>query len=121
VIEKDIKLFDILPLFRLNRGDGGYYIDKACTISRDPDDWDNDDVENVGVYRLMVQGPRRIAIQTFQRSLSREHPAFQNIFRPPWDIEPLRGLDGLIRFALHDRGHLVFQLRKAEAWRPSEG
>jgi hypothetical protein len=62
-VEKDINLFDILPLFRLSRGDGGYYVDKACTISRDPEDWDNDDVENVGVYRLMVQGPRRVAIQ----------------------------------------------------------
>jgi UbiD family decarboxylase len=23
-VEKDINLFDLLPLFRLNRGDGGY-------------------------------------------------------------------------------------------------
>jgi 4-hydroxybenzoate decarboxylase len=38
VIEKDINLFDILPLFRLNHGDGGFYIDKAVTISRDADD-----------------------------------------------------------------------------------
>ena len=63
IIDKDINLFELLPLFRLNRGDGGYYIDKACIISRDPDDWDNDDVENVGVYRLMVKGPNRIGIQ----------------------------------------------------------
>jgi UbiD family decarboxylase len=62
-VDKDINLYELLPLFRLNRGDGGYYIDKACIISRDPDDWDNDDVENVGVYRLMVQGPNRIGIQ----------------------------------------------------------
>ena len=48
-----------MPLFRLNRGDGGYFIDKACVVSRDPDDWDNDDVENVGVYRLQVKGPNR--------------------------------------------------------------
>ena len=63
VVEKDLNLFDLLPLFRLNRGDGGYYIDKGCIVSRDPDDWDNDDVENVGVYRLMVKGPNRIGIQ----------------------------------------------------------
>jgi UbiD family decarboxylase len=62
-VDKDINLFELLPLFRLNRGDGGYYIDKACIISRDPDDWDNDDVENVGCYRLMVKGPNRIGIQ----------------------------------------------------------
>lgn len=64
VVDKDINLFELMPLFRLNRGDGGFYIDKACTISRDPDDWNNDDVENVGIYRLQVKGPNRIGIQT---------------------------------------------------------
>jgi 4-hydroxybenzoate decarboxylase len=64
VVEKDINLFALMPLFRLNRGDGGFYIDKACTIARDPDDWDNDDVENVGIYRLQVKGPNRLGIQT---------------------------------------------------------
>jgi hypothetical protein len=34
-IDKDINLFDILPLFRLNHGDGGFYIDKSCIVSRD--------------------------------------------------------------------------------------
>src|SRR5262249_51913594 len=51
-------------LFRLNRGDGGFFIDKACVISRDLDDWNNDDVENVGIYRLQVKGPNRLGIQT---------------------------------------------------------
>jgi 4-hydroxybenzoate decarboxylase len=63
VIEKDINLFDILPLFRLNHGDGGFYIDKAVTISRDMDDWDNPDTQNVGLYRLQVKGKTRIGIQ----------------------------------------------------------
>ncbi|MFL5283094.1 MAG: non-oxidative hydroxyarylic acid decarboxylases subunit C [Rhodopila sp.] len=62
-VEKDINLFDLLPLFRLNRGDGGFFLDKPCVVSRDPDDWDNDDVENVGVYRLQVKGRNRIGIQ----------------------------------------------------------
>jgi UbiD family decarboxylase len=57
-------LFELMPLFRLNRGDGGYYIDKACTVARDPNDWDNDDVENVGIYRIQVKGPNRLGIQT---------------------------------------------------------
>jgi vanillate/4-hydroxybenzoate decarboxylase subunit C len=64
VVEKDINLYEMLPLFRLNRGDGGYFIDKACTVSRDPDDWNNDDVENVGIYRLQVKGRNRLGIQT---------------------------------------------------------
>jgi hypothetical protein len=51
VVDKDVNLYDLMPLFRINRGDGGYFIDKPCVISRDPDDWDNDDVENVGAFR----------------------------------------------------------------------
>jgi 4-hydroxybenzoate decarboxylase len=64
VIDKDINLFDILPLFRLNRGDGAFFIDKPCVISRDPDDWNNDDVENVGCYRIQVKDRNHLGIQT---------------------------------------------------------
>jgi UbiD family decarboxylase len=64
VVDKDINLYELMPLFRLNRGDGGYYLDKACTVSRDPDDWDNDNVENAGIYRIQVKGPNRLGIQT---------------------------------------------------------
>lgn len=64
LVDNDVNLFELLPLFRLNRGDGGYFIDKPCVVSRDPDDWMNDDVENVGVYRLQVKGPTRLGIQT---------------------------------------------------------
>jgi 4-hydroxybenzoate decarboxylase len=64
VVDQDITLYALMPLFRVNRGDGGYFIDKACAISRDTDDWDNDNVENVGVYRLQVKARNRIGIQT---------------------------------------------------------
>ena len=63
VIEKEVNLFELLPLFRLNQGDGGFYIDKACIVSRDPDDWNNEDVQNVGMYRLQVKGRNRLGIQ----------------------------------------------------------
>jgi UbiD family decarboxylase len=63
VVEKDVNLFDLIPLFRLNRGDGGFYIDKGCTVSRDPDDFENDNVQNLGMYRLEVKGRNRIGIQ----------------------------------------------------------
>ena len=58
-----INLFDVLPLFRLNRNDGGFYIDKSCVISRDLDDPDNFEKQNLGVYRLQVKGRNRIGIQ----------------------------------------------------------
>ena len=63
VVDKDVNLFTVLPLFRFNRGDGGFYIDKACIISRDPDDWDNEDIQNVGMYRLQAKGRNRLGIQ----------------------------------------------------------
>jgi vanillate/4-hydroxybenzoate decarboxylase subunit C len=63
VVDKDVNLFDLMPLFRLNRGDGGFYIDKACIVSRDPDDWNNEDLETVGIYRLQVKGKNRLGVQ----------------------------------------------------------
>ncbi|MEC1445459.1 phenolic acid decarboxylase BsdC [Bacillus subtilis] len=62
-ITEDINLFDILPLFRINQGDGGYYLDKACVISRDFEDPDNFGKQNVGIYRMQVKGKDRLGIQ----------------------------------------------------------
>lgn len=59
----DINLFDILPLFRLNDGDGGFYLDKASVVSRDPTDPDHFGKQNVGVYRIQVKGKRKLALQ----------------------------------------------------------
>jgi len=60
---EDINLFDILPLFRLNDGDGGFYLDKACVVSRDPTDPDSFDKQNVGIYRMEVKGKRKLGLQ----------------------------------------------------------
>ncbi|MEC1790030.1 phenolic acid decarboxylase BsdC [Bacillus vallismortis] len=62
-ITEDINLFDILPLFRINQGDGGYYLDKACVISRDLEDPENSGKQNVGIYRMQVKGKDRLGIQ----------------------------------------------------------
>ncbi|MFH9870704.1 non-oxidative hydroxyarylic acid decarboxylases subunit C [Streptomyces lydicus] len=59
----DIDLFSVLPLFRLNDGDGGFYLDKAAVVSRDPDDPDDFGKQNVGTYRLQVIGNNRLAMQ----------------------------------------------------------
>lgn len=59
----DVDLFELLPLFRLNDGDGGPYLDKAAVVSRDPDAPEDFDRQNVGIYRMQVKGPRKLAIQ----------------------------------------------------------
>ncbi|GAA4498071.1 phenolic acid decarboxylase BsdC [Actinoallomurus oryzae] len=62
-VRHGINLFELLPLFRLNRHDGGFYIDKACVVTRDPDDPGDFGRQNVGIYRLQVKGPDVLGIQ----------------------------------------------------------
>ncbi|MER5388090.1 non-oxidative hydroxyarylic acid decarboxylases subunit C [Saccharopolyspora sp. NPDC002686] len=59
----DIDLFDVLPLFRLNDGDGGFYLDKAAVVSRDPDAPEDFDRQNLGIYRIEVIDRDRLALQ----------------------------------------------------------
>jgi UbiD family decarboxylase len=60
---EDVDIFKVLPLVRLNDGDGGFYIDKAAVVSKDPDDPDNSGKQNVGIYRIEVKGKARLALQ----------------------------------------------------------
>ncbi|GDY28837.1 UbiD family decarboxylase domain-containing protein [Gandjariella thermophila] len=53
----------MLPLFRLNDGDGGPYVDKVAVISRDPDDPDNFGKQNVGIYRMQAKGRNTLGLQ----------------------------------------------------------
>jgi vanillate/4-hydroxybenzoate decarboxylase subunit C len=62
-VDEGINLFDILPLFRLNKYDAGCYIDKAVVVSRDPDDPDNFGKQNAGIYRIQVKDVDRLGIQ----------------------------------------------------------
>ena len=73
---EEINLFDILPLFRLNDGDGGFYLDKACVVSRDPLDPDNFGKQNVGIYRMEVKGKRKLGLQGMLQ-IAPFHPRFQ--------------------------------------------
>lgn len=60
---EEVNLFDVLPLFRLNDGDGGFYLDKAAVVSRDPDAPEDFDKQNLGIYRIEVTGTDRLALQ----------------------------------------------------------
>lgn len=62
VITQNINLFEALPLFRLNTFDGGPYIDKACVVTRDPNDESHFGKQNVGIYRLQVKGRDRLGV-----------------------------------------------------------
>ncbi len=60
IIDKSPNLYKELPLFRVNPMDGGFYLSKACVISRDPETGAN---QNVGMYRMQVKDHDRIGIQ----------------------------------------------------------
>lgn len=60
---EDVDLFKVLPLFRLNDADGGFYLDKAAVISRDPEDPENFGKQNVGIYRMQVKGRAKLGLQ----------------------------------------------------------
>ncbi|MFF4752116.1 non-oxidative hydroxyarylic acid decarboxylases subunit C [Streptomyces sp. NPDC002514] len=58
-----VDLFRALPLFRLNDGDGGFYLDKAAVVTRDPVDPDDFGKQNVGIYRMQIKGRDRLGLQ----------------------------------------------------------
>ena len=60
IIDKDPSLYRELPLFRVNPQDGGFYLSKACVISRDPEHPEN---QNMGMYRLQIKDHDRLGIQ----------------------------------------------------------
>jgi 4-hydroxybenzoate decarboxylase len=60
IIDRNPNLYKELPLFRVNPMDGGFYLSKACVISRDPETGEN---QNVGMYRMQVKDRDRIGIQ----------------------------------------------------------
>ena len=61
-VERDINLYELLPLYRINEYDGGFYIAKASIVSRDPGDPEDFNKQNVGIYRIQVHGPDRLTI-----------------------------------------------------------
>jgi UbiD family decarboxylase len=61
-VEGDINLYELLPLYRINEYDGGFYIAKASIVSRDPSDPGDFNKQNVGIYRIQVHGPDRLTI-----------------------------------------------------------
>ena len=63
VIDKDINLFDILSLYRINDQDGGFYISKASISTCDPEFPDDFNKHNLGTYRIQVKDVNMVGIQ----------------------------------------------------------
>ncbi len=63
VLSGDFNLLELLPLFRVNQHDGGFYLSKASVVSKDPDHPQSVDTENVGIYRIQVLDADTLAMQ----------------------------------------------------------
>lgn len=62
-IETDaVDLYKILPLFRVNEHDGGFYLHKACVVSEDIVAGASHDRMKIGMYPLQVQGRDRLGV-----------------------------------------------------------
>ena len=66
IIDRNPSLYRELPLFRVNPMDGGFYLSKACVISRDPETGED---QNLGMYRMQVKDHDRIGIQAAAQHL----------------------------------------------------
>ncbi len=62
VVDKDINLFEILPLYRINDQDSGFFLSKASVVTADPEEPGNFDKMNVGTYRIQVKDKDRVGI-----------------------------------------------------------
>lgn len=62
-ITENINLFEILPLYRINDQDGGFFISKASVVTGDPEFPDDFNKLNVGTYRIQIKDKDRVGIQ----------------------------------------------------------
>lgn len=62
-ITENINLFDVLPLYRINDQDGGFFLSKASVVTGDPEFPDDFNKLNVGTYRIQVKDRDRVGIQ----------------------------------------------------------
>lgn len=60
IINKNVNVFEELPVFRVNEHDGGFFLSKALVVSSDPEDPKN---QNLGIYRLQVKDKDLIGVQ----------------------------------------------------------
>jgi vanillate/4-hydroxybenzoate decarboxylase subunit C len=63
IVKGPINLYELLPLVRINQFDGGYYFSKASVITKDVQDPENFDTQNIGMYRIQVQAPDTLGMQ----------------------------------------------------------
>lgn len=90
-IEENFNLFDLLPLYRINEMDGGFYIGKANVVSRDPRDESNFGKQNVGIYRIQPHGPDTFTLMSVPIHDMGRHMVFAEEDQVPLKIAVMLG------------------------------
>lgn len=98
VIDKDINIYEIMPLYRINELDGGCYFSKACVVTGEPGAPDDLSSVNVGMYRMMALGPDTIAIQIGRPHDGAEHAALAEMEGKELPVCVCIGNDPLLSF-----------------------
>jgi UbiD family decarboxylase len=62
-VTRDINLFEIISLYRINTYDAGCFLSKACIVSVDPEDPASHGKTNLGTYRMQVKGRDKLGVQ----------------------------------------------------------
>ncbi|HEY3310947.1 MAG TPA: non-oxidative hydroxyarylic acid decarboxylases subunit C [Anaerolineales bacterium] len=63
VVTENINIFEVVSAYRINTYDAGFYLSKACIVSRDVEDPNNYGKQNLGTYRIQIKGKDKVAIQ----------------------------------------------------------
>jgi vanillate/4-hydroxybenzoate decarboxylase subunit C len=91
-------LLDLLPLFRINEHDGGFYLSNAAVVSKDPEDPGNFDKQNVGIYRLQVLDACTLAMQGLPFNDIAVHLRKAEELGQPLPVAVCLGLDPMLGF-----------------------
>lgn len=92
----DLNLYELLPLHRVFALDGGFYLTKACTVTKSPYYPDDIGRENVGWYRCQIQGPRMIGIHIGPLHDAGEHIGQAESLNQPLPVAICLGNDPLL-------------------------
>lgn len=99
--EKDINLYELIPLYRVNEYDGGFYMAKANSVSRDPLEPVNYDESEYAYASRMMGSP--IELTTSGNGLDTRHGQSAGLKTSPWlSHKPLRQVFRVARNAWID-------------------
>ena len=98
VIKDNINIVEMLPMFRINQWDAGCFFSKASVVTKDLEEPDNMDTQNVGTYRMQVMGKDLVGIQALGFHDIARHITKAEEQNKPLPIAVCLGVDPVLTF-----------------------